>query len=252
MRLRATDLVADAWGLWRGDRAALLGVAGLFWFLPAFALALLVPPPPAAPASNAPMMRQLLLRLDSLQHWIDNGGGWVLLGPAIGAVGTLAVLALYLDRTRPDVRGALLLGLALWPRFMLLSAMVGLMALVGLALWVLPMFWVLGRVMPAAPALLAERPLGAAAAVARGFGLSRGASLPLAALSAATLGLGWIAQRPLLALDGWLRGQPDGPNPVALMTVDAVAAAADTVVALATALLAVAAYRRLAGKTGRR
>ena len=185
-------------------------------------------------------------RVQALAQWLTAHGGWFLLAAAFGGWGTATLYALYLDREQPDVRAALTRGLAAWPRFMLLSVLVGLMTVAGLALWILPGLYLLGRFMPAGPALVAERPLGALDAVGRGFALTRGVGLQLMAVSAATLGLAWFAPQPLLLLDGWLRAQPGGPNPVALATVDALAAAVTALAATATALVAVAAYRRLA------
>lgn len=246
MRIRAIDLLADAWAMWRRDRALLLGLAGPFWFLPAFALAMLVPPPPVLPTEASPGTREAVLWADHLAQWMGTHGWWYLVGAAIGGWGTATVYTLYLDRERPDARAALGLGAALWPRYMLLSALTGLMGLAGLMLWVLPGLYVLGRLLPAGPALVAERPLGAVAAVGRGLAVSKGAGLALMALVSATFGLGWVMQQPLMALDGWLRARPSGPNPVALATVDALAAGVATIAAAASTLLAIAAYRRLA------
>lgn len=248
MRLSLAAVVADAWRLFRRDRELLLAFAGPFWFLPAFALALLVPPPPALPAGVEPGSKEALAWVASLGDWLGQQGGWYLLGAAIGAWGTASLYALYLDRSRPNAGGALRLGAALWPRFMLLNAVTGLMALAGLLLWVVPGIYVLARVLVAAPALVAERPLGALKAVGRGFGLSRGAGLLLMGLVAFPLALGWFAPQPLIALDDWLRARAGGPNPVALMTVDALAAAIAAAAALASGLIAVAAYRRLAAR----
>jgi hypothetical protein len=247
VRLRATHIVADALILFRRDRELLLGIAGLFWFLPAYALLLLIPAAPPLPGSAGVGTPEADARMAALAQWLTAHGGWYLLAAAIGAWGTATVYALYLDRARPDVREALALGAALWPRFMLLSVLIGVMTVAGLALWILPGLYLLGRFMPSGPALVAERPVGALDAVGRGFSLTRGAGLPLMGVSAATLGLGWFAPQPLLALDTWLRAQPGGANPVALATVDALAAAVTALAAVATALIAVAAYRRLAG-----
>ena len=118
----------------------------------------------------------------------------------------------------------------LWPRLLLLSGLVALVVGAGLFLLVLPGLYLLGRLLPAAPALAAERPLPAIAAFARGMRLSRGAGLPLLAVVAATLGLAWIAGEPLLVLEGWLRARPGGEN------------------AGAFALLAGAAYERVASR----
>ena len=245
MRLRIAELVADAWAMWRADRELLLGVAGPFWFLPSLALAMLVPPPPVLPGNAEPGTREAVLWAEALAQWMADQGGWYVLAAAIGGLGTVTLYVAYLDRTRPDLRDALRLGAATWPRYMLFSAAAGVTAMAGLLLWVVPGLYLLGRLLPAGPALVAERPLGAITAVGRGFAISRGAGWPLLALVTSTLGLGWVAQQPLVALDLWLRGQAGGPNPVALATVDALQAGIATIAALASALLAVAVYRRL-------
>lgn len=246
MNLRATSVVADALILFRRDRELLLGLAGPFWFLPMFALLLLVPKPPTRPADAAVGSPATEAWVQAFAEWLTTQAGWFLLAAAIGAWGTATVYALYLERERPDVRGALAIGAALWPRFMLMTILIGLMAGGGLLLLYLPGLYLLGRFMAAGPALVAERPLGAVNAIGRGWRLTRGAGLALMGVAAATLGLGWFVPQPLLALDDWLRARPDGANPVALATVDALAAAVATLAALATALIAVSAYRRLA------
>ncbi|HEU0044123.1 hypothetical protein [Sphingomonas sp.] len=248
MTVRATDLVADAARLFRRDRELLLGLAGPFWFLPAFALALLIPPAPGLPEGAARGTPEANAAIQAFAQWLTTYGGWYLLGVAIGAWGTATVYTLYLDRERPTLGEALGRAAALWPRFMLMSLLVGMMALGGLALLWLPGLYILGRFMPAGPALVAERPLSAVGAIGRGFALTRGAGLPLTGVTAATLALSWFVPQPLLALDAWLRDRPGGANPLALATVDALAAALAALAALVTALLAVAAYRRLASR----
>lgn len=245
MRVDAGALVADAWARWKRDRELLLAVAGPFWFLPSYALALLVPAPPPRPDGVAPADAAAS---DAFAQWLSTQGPWYLLAWATGAIGTATVYCLYLDRAAPDVRAALRRGLALWPRLLLLGAMVALVVGAGLLLLVLPGLYLLGRLLPAAPALAAERPVPAIVAFARGFQLSRGAGLPLMAVVAATLGLSWLASEPLLMLEAWLRARPGGENMVAIALCDAGAAAVATAGALASALLAVAAYQRLASR----
>ena len=246
MSVRATEVVADALVMFRRDRELLLGLAGPFWFLPAFALALLVPPPPPFPSSFEPGSPAATDWSAQFAQWAGAHGGWFVLAAAIGGWGSVTVYALYLDRTTPDLRTALGRAAVLWPRFVLLSALVGLVAFAGLLLWILPGLYLLGRLLPAGPALVAERPLGALKAIGRGWTITRGAGLQLMGVTAATLGISWFAPQPLLALDAWLRTRPGGANVVALATVDALAAAIAALAALASALVAVAAYRRLA------
>lgn len=240
MRVTAAGVVADAAALARRDRALLFAIAGPFWFLPAYALGLLLPePPPLPPAA------EVQARAEVLARWLAAEAPWYLLAFGIGLWGTATVYQLYLDDGRPDVATALRRGAALWPRLLLASALVALMAGAGLLLWILPGLYVLGRLLPVGPVLAAERRLSAIGAIGRGFQLTRGSGGALAVVTAAMLGLGWLAAEPLLLLEGWIRAQGDGGNPIAIAVVDAGAAAVSAATALASALLAVAAYRRL-------
>jgi hypothetical protein len=240
MRVTAAGVVLDALALYRRDRAVLLPIAGLFWFLPAYAVALLTPPPPerVAGAEDAAAW-------EGLSRWLAAQAPWYALAWAVGLWGAATVYVLYLRPERPDLRGALAMAASLWPRLLVASGLVALMAAGGLLLWVLPGLYLLGRFLPVGPALTAERPLSGLGAIGRAWALTRGSGLSLAAVAAATVGFGWIGSQPLLLLDGWLREQGGG-NPVAVAIVDAGAAAISMVAGLASAMFAVAAYRRLA------
>lgn len=247
MRLSAASLIADAWALFRRDRDLLIRLAGPFWFVPSFALALLVPPTPSRPVGANTMADPATIAwAEQCAQWIVAQGPWFIAAWAIGAWGAATAYCLYCDRDTGDLRDALRRGAALWPRLLLLNALVGMIAGAGLLLFYLPGIYLLGRLLPAAPALVAERPLGALAAIGRGMRLSRGAGLPLAAVTAATLGIGWLASQPVMMLDIWLRNRPGGENMVAIALCDAGAAAVSSGAALAAVLLAVVAYRRLA------
>lgn len=248
MGLSPAALLADAWASFRRDRVLLLAIAGAFWFVPTFALVLLVPAPPLPSAQLEPGSQAAARYIAQLTQWMGAHGGWYLLRAGIDAWATAAVFALYLDRARPDLREALTVGARLWPRFMLMSAIVGLLTIAGLALYVLPGIWVLARLVAAGPALVAERPLSATAAIARSFRMSRGAGLMLIGPVGIALAMGWLVPQPFLALDLWLRTRPGGANVAAVATVDALAAAGEAVAAIAAALIAVAAYRALANK----
>lgn len=245
MKVTASGVVAEALRLAHRDLAVLVAIAGPFWFLPAFAIALFVPPPPLRPAGSAADQGATLAWIDGFGQWLAAQGQWYLAAWAIGLWGTATVYALYLDPARTDVRGALMRGAGLWPRLALASALVGMMAGAGLLLWVLPGLFLLGRLMPAGPALAAEQPLSAVASIARAFRLTRGSGLALMAVAAATLGLSWLLGQPFLLLADWMAAQGGG-NPVAIAIADAGAAAIAAAAGLASALLAVAAYRQVA------
>lgn len=245
MRLDPAGTLAAAWALFRRDRALLLGLAGPFWLLPTLALRLLVPLPPTLPTDLEPGSREALAALEGLANWIGTHGGWYVAAGAVDYWGTLTLFVLYLDADQPTLRESLGRAARLWPRFFLLNAIVALPLFAGLWLWAIPGIYVLARVLTAGPALVAEAPLPAWQALTRGFALSRGAVLPLMALAAATLTLALLGE-PLLVLDRWLRAQGGGPNPVALVMTDALAATVAAAAALAGGLVAIAAYRRLA------
>lgn len=243
-KLDATATLGDAWAIVVRERDLLLRVAAPFLFLPAFALALLVPAQPQLASFPGEGEPQMLAYVTALSDWVRVQGGWLLLAYAIGYLGMATIYALHLDRERPDVRAALGRAVRLLPRYVLAMALIAIPAAVGLALWVLPGLYVLGRAMPTGPVLLAERPISATKAIGRSIALSRGAGLALAWLASLPLLGGWVGSWPLLSLDRWLR-EGHG-NPVALGIVDAAAAAVAMLAGLATAVIAIAAYRRLA------
>lgn len=245
MKLDFAVTLQDAWALFRRDRDLLLRLAGPFVFVPAFALALLVPEPPLPDAAAGDNEAQALAWAQTLTTWAGANAGWYLLAYLIGHFGTATLYALYLDPDRPDVGGALRRAGQLLARYMLAMLIVAVPAGAGLLLWVLPGLYVLGRTMLTGPLLLAERPIGAAAAVLRSLALTRGSGLALMGLAAFTYLSGWLLGQPFMLVDGWMR-TAGAANPVALALVDAGAALAATAAGMAQGLIGVAAYRRLA------
>lgn len=245
MKLDFATVLTDAWALFRRDRDLLLRIAAPFLFLPAFALALVVPDPPMPVAGAADSEAQAMIWADAVQAWAAAHGGWYLLAYATSFFGTSLFYALYLDSGRPDVREALSRCLRILPRFLLAMVIVSLPAGAGLLLYAIPGLYILGRTMLTGPALFAEAPLGAFAAIRRSLTLSRGAGLPLMGLAAFSYVSGWLVGAPFMMADRALRDAGEG-NPVMIAIVDAGAAAAAMAAGLAMALIAISAYRRLA------
>lgn len=244
MKIEVTRVLGDAWALFRRDADLLLRVAGPFLFLPAFALALLVPGPPPATADAGAGEAQTLAWIQSVSDWAGNYGGWYILAYLVGYLGTALILALYLETPRPDVAGAARRAVRIFPRFALATVVGSLPAGAGLLLWVLPGLYVLGRLLPVGPILLAEAPVGAWAAIRRSLVLTRGSGLALMGLAAFAYLSGWLVGTPFLEADRILRMGGQG-NPVLIALVDAGAAIAAMGSGLATALVSLAAYRRL-------
>lgn len=241
--LNVAVVLRDAWAIFLRDRSVLLAVAAPFLFLPAFALSLLLPPPPRSQTSSGDSAAALAY-LQTLGEWLRANGGWYLAGYAIACIGAASLYALYLDPERGDVSAALRRGVTMLPRYLLAMLVIALPVGAGMMLWLVPGLYVLGRVMLTGPALLAERPLGALAAIQRSLWLSRGSSLPLMALASITVLGGWVGSQPFELLGNAMRAT-NAVNPVALAIVDAGSAGVGMIAAFASVLIALAAYRRL-------
>lgn len=243
MTIAIQSVLADAWGLFRRDRDWLLRVAGPFLFLPAFALALLVPSAPVALLAGGSSEAETLARAARLADWLRAHGGWYLLANAVTLFGAAALQSAYLDREAPDIRAALGRARRLLPRYLLAMLLVAVPTGAGLYLWVLPGLYVMGRTLLVGPVLVAERPVSAVGAVGRSFALTRGASLPMMALAATTVLAAALLAQPFAAPD-----PAAGRGVVAAVIAAAGLGAVATLTGIGQALIAVSAYRRLAGR----
>lgn len=244
MPIRIQPVLAEAWALFRRDRDWLLALAGPFLFLPSFALALFVPAWPAAPERGGEARdARILAWADQFSTWAGEYGVWHVLAYAAAALGSAAVYAAYLDRGAGSVRESLGRAGTLLPRYLLAMILVAIPVGAGLFLWILPGVYLMGRTMLTGPALLAERPVPAATAVARSFSLSSGAGLPLMALVALTMLIDVVAAQPFVALK-----EMAGGNALAGAIGAAGMGGVSMLTGLAQALIAVAAYRRLVAR----
>ncbi|WP_374295587.1 hypothetical protein [Sphingomonas sp.] len=246
MTIDPVAVLRDAWALFRRDRDLLLRIAGVFHFLPALALALLVPEPPMPERGAEVGEARTEAWMEALSVWGAAHGGWYLLAYAIGFLGTGAMLVLYLVPGE-TLGQALTRAARLWPRFLLAMVLVSLPTGAGMLLWIVPGLYVAGRLLVTGPALVAEGRMSATGALRRSFTLSRGAGLALMGLAAVTYLGGFLAGQPFLWLGDWLSGQESG-NPIGVAVVEACAAAVVAATAVAQALIAVVAYRRLASR----
>lgn len=129
----------QATGLIGSNRDTIGAIAGLFFFLPAFALALFAPelvnPQPAAPAGADPQLAMQAAIDQMSQAYADNWALFLALTIA-QFVGSLSLLALLTGRGRPTVGEALGTGLRSIPAYLaaqLLSAL-GIGLVIGLPL----------------------------------------------------------------------------------------------------------------------
>lgn len=245
MTVSFAGVVADAWALFRRDADLLLRVAGPFLFLPAYALTMLVPPMPMPDAGIADAAARAEAWTAAVSPWVTRYGLGFLLAYVAAYFGQAVLMHLYVDRERPPVGVAMRRAAAGFPRFFAAMLLVSVPAGMGMWLLVLPGLYVLGRTLPTAPVLVAERPIGIGGAIGRALTLTRGNGLTLTGVAAAIYLSALLAGQPFLLIDGWMRG--DGhANPLAIGLVDAAAAAVAMLAQLSSALVAIAAYRRLA------
>lgn len=252
MRVRAITIYADAWAAFRRDWNVLTAVAGVFLFLPQLAILLLIPAGPDASAvtstdPNDPAFRAFM---EAFSGWIGAYGIWYVVVLVAVVFGQFALVAVYLAPERATVRAALGVALRLLPRLVLAWTIWTLpLALLSPLLLRFPFLimpalaLIAARMLLIGPAILAARPIGAVAAIRRSFTLTRGQTLLLAGVILSILLAQFLIAVPFVALDDWMTKY--APNPVARVIVDTVTAAASAVAAIATALVQVAAWRRL-------
>ena len=244
----------DALAAFRRDHALLVPLAGLTMFLPQYALLLLVPSMPRLPDAAADPAT-ITAFAGAVTDWAGRFGIWYLLAPALGLLGALSVMVLYLAPGRLALGKAVRRAGALYVRYLLASILVSLPvggALVPamaspvlLAVLLAPIFYIFGRTMLIAPAIVAEAPLSAVGAITRSWQLTRGHGWTLAAIYG-VVAIGSQGIGGLLSRIGALAGQGNAANPVAEALLGGMASAVAAAAALTIALLEVAIYRRVA------
>jgi hypothetical protein len=247
MTLDVNGVFSDAWRLWKRDRDLLIGVAGFFLFVPELAMKLFVALPPKTPAT----LDQAALKawVDAMESWSNQYSLLVVALALVSLFGVVAVFTLYLDPERPDVGRGLARALRLFPRFLLLSILVAIPVYFGLVFFYLPGFYAQGRLLLAAPAVVADQPYGAIGSMSRSLTLTRGHGLILAGFGCMSLLAGNLLSWPFEAIGGTLDGAPMA-NPVVAALLDIGSAAGATVGVLGAILVQIALYRRLTSSRG--
>lgn len=241
MSFDMTGVLHDAWAMAKRDRDLLIGVAGVFLFVPQLVIAMFVPQPPAFPGMTDQAAVDAWLA--KVELWSQSYSLLVVALAVTMLFGALTLFRLHLAADRPDVRGAMLGAVTQLPLYVLLALLVTMPISLGLLLLVLPGIYVQSRLLLAAPAFVAEQPIGPIAAVRRSLALTRGKVLPMLALASISLLAGDLLAWPFQTL-GTSPGGAALANPVAAALLDLGAAGGVTLGSVATILIQVAAYRR--------
>lgn len=105
MRFDSNQAWQQATALVSANRDVLWALAGVFLVLPSFAVGVLVPPPEPPAGADGDALMALM------GDYYSSAWPWLLIMAVCQVIGTLAMLALYTDRTRPTVAEALQLAL---------------------------------------------------------------------------------------------------------------------------------------------
>lgn len=246
MMLTLGRVLVDAWTILRREGDLVLRVGGPFIFLPAFAVQLLVTPPPALPQSprDQPAMQAWL---EQLSAWGQANAGWYLLADLIGIYGIAVLAILLIHPARPDVKTALATAARRFGRFLLADLLVSIPIGLGLWLFVLPGLYVQARLIATIPTLVVEAPVSASRAVGRSWRLMGGNWWGVLAAIVTLFLAQYLVLAPLIGADDVLRS-PGRQNPIVLALADAGMAAAASAYHIGILAIGIAVYRRLASK----
>lgn len=169
------------------NREVLYALAGVFFLVPALALALFAPQPEPAPGATPDAM------MAQMQEYYVQTLPWLIPALLLQAGGTLAMLTLFTDRSRPTVGEAIRLGFGGVASYVAAQLLVGLavglvggvliavgalagpagavMAIVGIAALV---FWLFVRTSLSAPVVAVEGVRNPVVALRRSWMLTRG------------------------------------------------------------------------------
>lgn len=245
MRVDFAQLLRDAWALFWRDRDLLLRVAGVFFFLPSFLLVLFVPPTPAPDPLITDREAQAQAWMTALQGWLSDYGLGSFAAYVTGYLGLAILFALYLSAGHPTLAEAIKRAFQHFPRFFLAMLVVAIPTGAGMYLLLIPGLWLMSRLFLTGPTILAEPRTSALGAVARSWRATRQAQWSLLGVVALVYLSGMLVGQPFLMLGEWLTKQ-GAVNPVANAITGGAAAAVAMAAQLASALIAVSAYRRLA------
>lgn len=151
----------------------LTAIAGVFLFMPAVLEAHYFPPP---------VWTTLREWMQLTQEHIGRNGLWMLLTTLLNLVGVISIYLLLLPGPRLTVGSAVVRALAILPFYWLMQLVVGFAWTVGFVLLIVPFFYLFGKLVLAAPILVAETPRAPITAIQRSWHLSAGRSWSITGL----------------------------------------------------------------------
>lgn len=239
MKLNLERVWGDAMQQLRGHGDWLLPVYGLFAFVPAAAVALLLP----MEASGQATPQQLMA---AFQAYFATNIHWLILSGLLSAFATATILIALSDGAKPTVGQAMGRAVALVPAFYLLTIIANIVIGMGLFLLIVPGIYLLGRLTLGHVHMAAERRMNPLWALGASWNTSSGNGWRIAFMTVLIFVIGLIAGLAAGAVLGVIGGLVGGPE--AAKTVNVIATTLfSTITGLVILLVQLAIYRQLAG-----
>ena len=228
----------DTGRLLKAHGALLAAIAGVFVFLPNLLFGYFFPPP--EPPEGMALREFFRIFLE----YFKDHSLWIVLQSFVIMIGSAAMLRLVFP-PRVTVAGAIMFAVLLLPAYSILVVMTNFIVLIGILLLIVPGLYLWGRVLPAAPAMVAEDRRNPIDALKRGFALSSGRGWAILGLVLLVLIPGailvWVIERLAGIVLILAAGQELGK-----MLTAVVYCAASAVLTIVLVMLSAAIYRALA------
>lgn len=239
------------------NRHLLLALAGVFFFLPSFALIMLFKQPTLPPGATPEQMMPVV------QQFLSTMAPWFLAGSVVQALGQLTLIDLFGHGKRSTVGESLRRGLGSLLSFVAVQFVTGfammlvlglvmtlgslITPLLGVGLGLYAMVQIYARFLTAAPAIVLERRLNPFVALGRSVMLSRGNGLRIGNFLFLLAMAVMLVLTVLSVLIGIVAALTIGEGRVAEMITGFVSSAASAVALTYFVAVVVAIYRQLSG-----
>ena len=162
MRFSYSAVWNDTVALLRSHGSLLLAVAGVFIFIPLLLTGYFLP---AAQSTTDP--------IGAMGRYYAENWPWLALASLVNAIGTIAIYRLIFAEHGTTVGQAIAGGLPLVLPYFVLTILISFAVGTGLALFVIPGVYLLGRLIASAPAMVAENRRNPLAALGESWRLTR-------------------------------------------------------------------------------
>ncbi|KQM66689.1 MULTISPECIES: hypothetical protein [unclassified Sphingomonas] len=241
MRLSIAAACAEASHIWKRDRDVIAAVGGVFFFLPNLALSLFMRATSVTVGGDTQDDQALLA---SMQSFLVDNAPLLAFQMVAELVGVAVLLTLLLDPARPTVGEALRIVARRLPVLVAVTMLINIALVCGMALFIVPGLYVIGRAALVLPVLIGEPERRFGDAIGRALDLTRGRVIQLLSLWALIFIGAYFVQT---LLQGLARAASSGgSNPVTLGMVAVATSAVSMATAIAYTLVRAAIYRRLA------